>query len=75
MYRNMKLLILVKQVFARDFQPVTIYLFSLIEITKTKKTKLYCAFIDFKQAFDKVWRNGLWTKLANTDIMANVYNL
>ena len=37
---------------------------SLIEITKTRKTKLYCAFIDFKQAFDQVWRNGLWTKLA-----------
>ena len=30
---------------------------------KSKRKKLYCAFIDFKQAFDTVWRNGLWYKL------------
>ena len=28
--------------------------------------KLYCAFIDFKQAFDTVSRNGLWTKILNS---------
>ena len=36
---------------------------SLIDIMKMKRQKLYCAFIDFKQAFDTVWRNGLWHKL------------
>ena len=41
---------------------------SLIEISKTNKKKLFCAFIDFKQAFDKVWRDGLWHKLQNTRI-------
>ncbi|MCG8046717.1 MAG: reverse transcriptase domain-containing protein [Candidatus Thiodiazotropha endolucinida] len=41
---------------------------SLIEMMKTNKNKLYCAFIDFKQAFDNVWRNGLWIKLANSEI-------
>ena len=30
--------------------------------------KLFCAFIDLKQAFDKEWRNGLWEKLADYDI-------
>ena len=35
---------------------------SLIEIVKTKKKKLYCAFIDFKQALDTVWREALWKK-------------
>lgn len=32
------------------------------------KKKLFCAFIDFKQAFDTVWRNGLWCKLLNYGI-------
>lgn len=32
------------------------------------KKKLFCAFIDFKSAFDKVWRNGLWIKLLNHGI-------
>ena len=36
---------------------------SLIDIMKSKRQKLYCAFIDFKQAFDTVWPNGLWHKL------------
>ena len=36
---------------------------SLIEILKVKKQKLYCAFVDFSQAFDSVWRSGLWCKL------------
>ena len=34
-----------------------------MDIAKAKKSKLYCCFIDFKQAFDRVWRNGLWHKL------------
>lgn len=41
---------------------------SLIDIAKVNKTKLYCAFIDFKQAFDKVWRSGLWRKLLNNNV-------
>jgi hypothetical protein len=24
---------------------------------------MFCAFIDFEKAFDKVWRDGLWYKL------------
>ena len=48
---------------------------SLIEISKANKKKLFCAFIDFKQAFDKVWRDGLWHKLQNTRIDAyDLYN-
>lgn len=38
-------------------------LFSLIQHLFTRKKKLFCAFIDFKSAFDKVWRAGLWSKL------------
>ncbi|MEW8547526.1 MAG: reverse transcriptase family protein, partial [Candidatus Thiodiazotropha sp.] len=36
---------------------------SLIEIFKSKREKLFLAFVDFKQAFDTVWRDGLWQKL------------
>ena len=35
----------------------------LIELVCKSKHKLYCAFIDLKQAFDRVWRDGLWEKL------------
>jgi len=53
-------------------------LHSLIEILKKKKKKLYCAFIDFSQAFDKVWRFGLWNKLSNIiggKIFKTIFNL
>ena len=36
---------------------------SLIDIAKAKKSKLFGCFVDFRQAFDTVWRNGLWHKL------------
>lgn len=35
---------------------------SLIDIMQASKKKLFCCFIDFKQAFDTVWRVGLWKK-------------
>ena len=34
----------------------------------SNKKKLYCAFIDFKQAFDTVWRDGLWGKILKSGI-------
>ena len=43
--------------------------------------KLFGAFIDFKQAFETVWRNRLWYKLMNNGIsgkcltfIRNMYN-
>ena len=36
---------------------------SLIDIAKAKKSKLFRCFVDFRQAFNSVWRNGLWHKL------------
>lgn len=36
-------------------------------INKERK-KVYCAFIDFKKAFDLVYRNGIWFKLLTTGV-------
>ena len=34
-------------------------LYSLITLYLSKKKKLFCYFIDFKKAFDTIWRAGL----------------
>jgi hypothetical protein len=33
-------------------------IFTLFQILKSKKKKLYCAFIDFEKVYDRVWRYG-----------------
>ena len=48
---------------------------SLFEISKSCKNKLFCAFVDFKQAFDNVWRDGLWFKLQKYNINGKCLNL
>ncbi|MCG8093283.1 MAG: reverse transcriptase family protein, partial [Candidatus Thiodiazotropha endolucinida] len=50
-------------------------LHSLFEMSKSCKNKLLCAFIDFKQAFDNVWRDGLWYKLQKYAINGKCLNL
>ena len=54
-------------------------LHSLIEILKTRKKKLFCTFVDFSQAFDSVWRMGLWQKLLKNNIdgkfLRIIYNM
>lgn len=46
-------------------------LYSLIELMKYEKKKLFCCFVDFSKAFDSVWRIGLWRKLINTHVNGN----
>ena len=36
---------------------------TIINSQLSRKRKLYCAFIDFRKAFDLVYRNGIWFKL------------
>lgn len=50
-------------------------LYSLIEYFKSKKSKLYCCFIDFAKAFDNVWRIGLWQKLLKHGVRGKILNV
>ena len=38
-----------------------------------RKKELFCTFVDFKQAFDSVWRIGLWNKLNANDIKGKCF--
>ena len=40
----------------------------LLDIYLSKGMKMYCAFVDYRKAFDTVWRVGLWKKLINSNI-------
>ena len=39
------------------------------------KQKLFCAFVDYKKAFDTVWRSALWHKMLESGISGNLYNV
>lgn len=47
----------------------------LINNLFSRKCKLFCAFIDFKGAFDNIWRVGLWKKLLESNINGKCFNL
>ena len=47
----------------------------LFNILKRRKHKLFCCFVDFSQAFDKVWRIGLWSKLITTGVNGKIFNV
>ena len=47
----------------------------LINTLFSRKCKLFCAFIDFKGAFDNVWRAGLWKKLLDCNLNGKCFNL
>ena len=56
-------------------------LHAIIEYYKSKKGRLYCAFIDYSKAFDLIDRASLWSKLLDNgvngrifDIIYNMYN-
>ena len=38
-------------------------LYSVIQKILNEKKRLYCAFVDFRKAFDSVYLNGLWCKM------------
>ena len=44
-------------------------------LVKSGKQKLYCAFVDYKKAFDTVWRSALWHKMINSGITGKLHNV
>ena len=48
---------------------------SIISKTLSKKKRLYCAFVDFKCAFDSVNRCKLWFKLSKISIRGKLLNV
>ena len=49
---------------------------NLIDLcVKNDNQKLYCAFIDYKKAFDTVWRSALWHKMVKSGITGKLYNV
>lgn len=47
----------------------------LFDLLSKEKRKMYCAFIDFKKAFDTVWRAGLWQKMIESQIKGKCFNV
>ena len=50
-------------------------LHTLINILQSGRKKLFCGFIDLKQAFDSVWRDGLFYKIKQFDITGKCFRL
>ena len=49
-------------------------LHALIELHFVWK-KIFCTFVDFRKAFDTVWRTGLWKKLLRSEINGKCFKV
>ena len=49
--------------------------YNCFEILKSKKKKMYCAFVDLMNAFDTVWRAGLWHTMLLNNINGKMYDV
>ena len=50
-------------------------LHSLINLYLQKKKKLYCLFVDYRKAYDKIQRNLLWDKLLKLGIQGKIVDV
>ena len=50
-------------------------LYTVNELLKMFKKKLYCAFLDFEMAFDSVWHEGLWNKVLMSNIDGKCFKI
>lgn len=66
-----------RRVFREAFLPFdNIFVFyALITIYFSLDKKLYCTFVDFKSAFDTVWRSGLWQKVQKCNIKGKIFTV
>ena len=44
-------------------------------LVKKCKQKLFCAFVDYKKAFDTVWRSALWHKMLKSGITGKLHQI
>ena len=67
--------------FRRGFSTIdhVFVLNSILELYLRKKKRIYCAFVDYKKAFDLVDRSSLWLKLIscgiNGKVLKVIYNM
>ena len=47
----------------------------LIDLYLSQRKRLYCAFVDYKKAFDLVDRSSLWSKLISNNINGKIFNV
>ena len=50
-------------------------LHAIIEYYKSKKGRVYCAFIDYSKAFDLIDRTSLWMKLLNNGVNGRIFDV
>ena len=59
----------------RKGRTTTDHVFTLAEIIRRRKNErkpTFCCFLDIRKAYDTVWRNGLWNKLAEAGVNGNM---
>jgi endonuclease/exonuclease/phosphatase family metal-dependent hydrolase len=62
----------------RPHRSCTDHLFALSEMIRIRKSRgesTYCAFIDLKKAYDRVFRNGLWVQLWNIGVKGKMWRV
>ena len=66
-----------KQDLERNIQPLIIIfvLHSVLDLYLSQKKRIYCAFIDYKKAFDSIDRTSLWYKLIQNNIRGKVFRV
>ena len=74
---NIELITKVQAGFSKGYSTVDniFILHSLISIYLPSGKKLHCTFVDFKKAFDTVWRLGLWQKLMKSKISGKIFKV
>ncbi len=47
----------------------------VIDLLSWKKKKLFCLSVDYRKAFDMVWRGGSWHKLVKENVNGKIFNV
>ena len=56
-------------------QDIIFVLHALIELYFSFGKKLFCTFVDFRKAFDTVWRTRMWKKLQRSEIKGKCFKV